>query len=132
MWIMSSSFGPHTAQQWLELSRHMVRTLPDGGLAMHYDPAIAQAFKAMTPEVSAASAMQLWQLYDRIHARTLLLRGAQSDLLSPETAQAMVHRGPMAKLVEFEGVGHAPTLMAQDQVQVVSEFLLAPEATVAA
>ncbi len=128
----SSSFGPHTAEQWLELSRPMVRALPGGGLGLHYDPAIAQVFRATTPEASAAGALQLWQLYDRIQARTLLLHGAQSDLLAPETAQAMARRGPRAKLVEFEGVGHAPTLMAQDQVTAVTDFLLAPDETVAA
>ena len=132
MWAVSQSFGPHTAEQWLELSRPMVRALPGGGLTLHYDPAIAQAFGAMTPEAAAAGALQLWQLYDRIQARTLLLRGVQSDLLAPETAQAMTRRGPRAKLVEFEGVGHAPTLMAQDQVKAVTEFLLAPEEAVAA
>ncbi|ART48066.1 alpha/beta fold hydrolase [Acidovorax carolinensis] len=132
MWVISSSFGPHTPEQWLELSRPMVRALPDGGLALHYDPAIAQAFRSMTPEASAAGALQLWQLYDRIRARTLLLRGAQSDLLAPETADAMTRRGPRAKRVEFEGVGHAPTLMAQDQVSAVTNFLLAPQETVPA
>jgi pimeloyl-ACP methyl ester carboxylesterase len=132
LWAIFSSFGPHTDAQWMELSRPMVRALPGGGLALHYDPAIAQAFGAMTPGASAAGALQLWQLYDRIQARTLLLRGAQSDLLAPETAQAMARRGPRAKLVEFEGVGHAPTLMAQDQVTAVMDFLLAPEETATA
>jgi len=131
MWVISSSFGPHTPEQWLELSRPMVRALPGGGLALHYDPAIAQAFGTMTPEASAAGALQLWQLYDRIQARTLLLRGAQSDLLAPETAEAMTRCGPRAKLVEFGRVGHAPTLMAPDQVSVVTDFLLAPEETAA-
>ena len=60
--------------------------------------------------------------------QTLVLRGAQSDLLSPETAQAMTQRGPKARLVEFPGVGHAPTLIADDQVETVDSFLLAPEA----
>ena len=59
-----------------------------------------------------------------ITARTLLLRGAESDLLSPETALAMTQRGPKARLVEFAGVGHAPTLVADDQVQAVVSFLL--------
>ena len=69
----------------------------------------------------------LWQLYDHIQARTLLLRGAQSDLLSPATAHAMGERGPRAATVEFAGVGHAPTLMAPDQVAVVQSFLLGPD-----
>jgi pimeloyl-ACP methyl ester carboxylesterase len=57
---------------------------------------------------------------------TLLLRGADSDLLSAATAQAMTGRGPRATLVEFEGVGHAPMLQQPEQVQAVKEFLLAP------
>ena len=73
----------------------------------------------------------LWQLYDHITARTLLLRGAQSDLLFRETAQAMAQRGPRAHVVEFEGVGHAPTLVAGDQVAAVTGFLLSAEGVVA-
>ena len=66
----------------------------------------------------------LWQLYDGIQAQTLVVRGAESDLLSLETAQAMTQRGPHAKLVQFEEVGHAPTLIAKDQVAAVAGFLL--------
>ena len=36
----------------------------------------------------------------------------------------MTERGPRARLVEFAGVGHAPTLVAPDQVAAVREFLL--------
>jgi len=52
-----------------------------------------------------------------------VLRGAQSDLLRPDDAQAMTQRGPKARLVEFPGIGHAPTLMAEDQIAVVRGFL---------
>ena len=134
MWAISTSFGPHTPAQWLDLSRAMVRELPQsagGGLALHYDPAIAVPFKTLTQEAAVAGEAALWQLYDHITAQTLLLRGAQSDLLSRETAQAMTQRGPRAQVVEFDGVGHAPTLVAADQVAAVAEFLLAAEGTVA-
>jgi len=43
----------------------------------------------------------------------------------------MTERGPRAHVVEFEGVGHAPTLVAADQVAAVTEFLLAAEGVVA-
>jgi pimeloyl-ACP methyl ester carboxylesterase len=65
----------------------------------------------------------LWHAYDAITCPTLLLRGAESDLLSVATAQAMTQRGPRARLVEFAGVGHAPTLVAADQRQVIESFL---------
>ena len=68
----------------------------------------------------------LWHAYDAIRCPTLLLRGADSDLLSRETAQAMTQRGPKARLHEFAGVGHAPMLVVPDQIAVVREFLLAP------
>ena len=126
MWVISTSFGPHTPEQWLALSQHMVKPMTDekGGVAMHYDPAIALPFRTVTPESAAQGEAALWQVFDNIKAKTLLLRGANSDLLSHETAQAMTERGPKAALMEFEGVGHAPTLIAPDQVQAVADFLL--------
>lgn len=126
MWATSSSFGSHTPAQWLALSRHMVKPKADSldSFTLHYDPAIATPFKAVTEETAAQGAAQLWQLYDNITAQTLLVRGADSDLLSLETAHAMTQRGPKARLVEFEGVGHAPTFVIDDQVQTLVSFLL--------
>jgi pimeloyl-ACP methyl ester carboxylesterase len=124
LWTIASSFGPHTPDQWLELSRPMVKPDPAGGVRLHYDPAIAQAFQSVTQESAAQGEAALWALYDGITANTLLVRGAQSDLLSPRTAQAMTQRGPKAQLVEFSGVGHAPTFVANDQVDCVASFLL--------
>jgi pimeloyl-ACP methyl ester carboxylesterase len=67
----------------------------------------------------------LWQVYDALTCQVLVLRGKDSDLLDIETARGMVERGPKARLVEFEGVGHAPTLIHADQIAPVHEFLLA-------
>lgn len=128
MWKISQSFGPHTPEQWLALSRPMLRPVSppaDTPLRLHYDPAIAEPFKMTTEQTAQQGEAMLWQLYDGIHAQTLVVRGAESDLLSPDTAQEMTQRGPRAKLVQFEGVGHAPTLIAKDQVALVTDFLLA-------
>lgn len=129
LWTISTTFGPHTRDQWLALTRHMIKPVVDatGGFTLHYDPAIALSFGQTTPESAAQGEALLWQLYDNIKARTLLTRGAQSDLLTVETARAMTQRGPKARLVEFSGVGHAPTFVAADQVQVVADFLLGEE-----
>lgn len=122
---ISKGFGPHTREQWLALTRPMLRPAEDGGVRMHYDPALAAPFKVATPETAAAGEIALWRAYDAIGCPTLLLRGADSDLLTADTAQAMAARGPRAHLHQFDGVGHAPTLVAGDQVRVVREFLLA-------
>lgn len=123
LWSISQSFGPHTREQWLALTRPMLK--PDGdGFKPHYDTNIAVPFKALTQAMVAAGEAMTWHAYDAIRCPTLLLRGADSDLLTHETAQAMTQRGPKAQLREFIGVGHAPTLVADDQVRAVREFLL--------
>lgn len=126
LWAIASSFGPHTPEQWLTLTRPQIKPADDGSgrLTLRYDPALAEPFKAVTPESAAQGEAMLWQAYDQITAQTLLLRGADSDLLATATAHAMTQRGPKARLIEFAGVGHAPTLVAHDQVDAVVSFLL--------
>jgi pimeloyl-ACP methyl ester carboxylesterase len=125
IWAISSGFGPHTPEQWRALTEPQLK--PDGdGFKPHYDPAIALPFRAVTPELAKAGEALLWYAYGSLKCPTLLLRGAQSDLLSAATAAAMTQRGPRAQLVEFEGVGHAPMLVQPEQVDAVRTFLLSP------
>jgi pimeloyl-ACP methyl ester carboxylesterase len=121
---ISQGFGPHSREQWLALTRPMLRREGDR-LRLHYDPAIGVALRAMTPAAAAAGKAALWAAYDAIRCPTLVLRGETSDVLSASTATAMQERGPRAKVCEVAGVGHAPTLVAPDQVAIVREFLQA-------
>ncbi|MET0518696.1 MAG: alpha/beta hydrolase [Burkholderiaceae bacterium] len=126
---ISQGFGPHSDEQWAALSAPMFKPAAGGdgqgeqGLTLHYDPKIALPFAALTPELAAAGEATLWRAYDALRCPTLLLRGAESDLLTPETARAMTERGPRARLHEFAGVGHAPMLVQPEQVAAVREFL---------
>jgi len=126
LWAISQGFGPHTREQWLALTRPQLTQDAESFFAPRSDPAIAVPFTAVTPQSAAQGEALLWAAWDSLRIPTLLLRGAQSDLLSHATAQAMTERGPRARLVEFAGVGHAPMLVQPDQVQVVREFLLSP------
>ena len=99
---------------------HSVRQKPDGSLGLAYDPHIGDAFRAAPPQD-----VDLWRSWDAIRCPTLVLRGAESDLLRRADAEAMTERGPRAKLIELPGIGHAPALMAQDQIAAISDFLLA-------
>jgi len=125
LWSISQGFGPHTHERWMELTRPQLRARGDV-IGMHYDPAIAVPIRAVTPQLAAAGQALLWQRYDSLRCPTLLLRGAESDLLSRETAKAMTERGPRARCVEFEGIGHAPMLGTPQQIAVVRDFLLSP------
>jgi pimeloyl-ACP methyl ester carboxylesterase len=116
---ISASFGPLTDAQWEHLTRHNSKQHADGNWGFNYDPGIAAPFQNIT-----LTDIDLWKYYDRVTCPTLLLRGADSDLLLQDTALAMTQRGPKARLVEFAGVGHAPMLMSPDQISAVREFLV--------
>jgi pimeloyl-ACP methyl ester carboxylesterase len=112
-----SPFGPLGDEQWEHLTRTVGRERPDGRVGFVYDPGIAEPFR------NAPAPPDLWPVWEAIRCPTLLLRGADSDLLSPATARRMTETGPRPRLVEFDGVGHAPMLLTRDQVQAVVGFL---------
>jgi pimeloyl-ACP methyl ester carboxylesterase len=114
---ISATFGPHDDALWAHLVGTVVGQRADGRWGFVYDPGIAVPFRANPAPAD------LWGLWDAIRCPTLVLRGAQSDLLSRETAAAMTARGPKATLIEFAGVGHAPTLLVPEQIRPVVEFL---------
>jgi len=114
---VSASFGPLTDEQWKHLAETTSRRTADGGWRLKYDPGIAVPFRA------TQSGGDLWPIWDAIRCPTLLLRGAESDLLSRSTAEAMRSRGPAPEIVEFAGVGHAPMLLSADQIRPVTAFL---------
>jgi len=120
--VVCAPFGPLTDAQWRHLTEHGAKQHADGSWGMSYDPGIGIPFQKPKEEIAD---VDLWQHYDAIRCPTLLLRGSQSDLLLADTAAQMTQRGPRARLVEFDGIGHAPMLMARDQIEVVRDFLLA-------
>ncbi len=117
---VSAPFGLHSDAEWRFLTEVVVRKNGAGGYRMHYDPKIAEPFRAAAPEKD----VEMWPMWDAVSCPTLVLRGALSDLLARDTCREMERRGPKAKVVEVAGVGHAPTLMHDDQIKIVREFLL--------
>jgi pimeloyl-ACP methyl ester carboxylesterase len=69
----------------------------------------------------------IWNHYDAIHVPVLCLRGAESDLVLPETTQEMLQRGPgalgLTQVAEIEACGHAPALNVPEQLALVSQFV---------
>ena len=118
MKTVSRPFGPLTEAQWTHLAVHNAKQFEDGSWGMNYDPAIGDAFNS-----GVLRDVDLWASFDQVRCPTLVLRGADSDLLTPLIAAEMQTRGPRPRLIEFAGVGHAPMLMADDQIAAVRDFL---------
>jgi pimeloyl-ACP methyl ester carboxylesterase len=121
---VSAGFGLHDSDGWQDLTRFVFHE-QDGPWVKHYDLRIAQPFVGQTPEELAVAEQLLWQAWDHLSCPALVLRGAQSDILTKPTLTQMLARNPGASSVEFEGVGHAPTLRSADQIAAVRGFLLA-------
>jgi pimeloyl-ACP methyl ester carboxylesterase len=118
---VSAPFGKLSDEQWRHLTEHCVCQDSDGSWRFRYDPKIAEPFKASF----SGGPIDLWPYYERVSCPTLVVRGAESDLLTRETWQRMGSCGPRAKLVEIPEVGHAPLFLTDDQIAVARDFLLA-------
>ena len=100
------------------MAEHSARSLPDVGLALHYDPAITAAVAGAEPADPL-----LWPLWDALDLPRLVIRGADSDTLLPETFDRMAAGGARTLLVP--DAGHAPALMDAESIAAVREFLSA-------
>jgi pimeloyl-ACP methyl ester carboxylesterase len=121
--VTAAPFGLKSRDDWRELIEPTLRRDGDRWV-FRYDPAIALPFKSTTPQSATAAEAATWALYDNIKARTLIVRGAESDLLTPETAAEMAGRGPRPEVAEVPGVGHAPTFMLPNEIALARDFLL--------
>lgn len=114
-------FGALTDVQWRHLAETSARRLPDGRLTPHYDPGITRQFFQPPEEY------ELWPHYDALTVPTLMLRGANSDLIERRTVDTMRTRGPGAQgllqVEEIDGCGHAPALNVPEQMALVENFL---------
>ena len=113
-------FGPFTDEQWQGLVRSSARALDNAKIGLAYDPGIAEPLKAMPKED-----VDLWSTWSKVPCPVLVIRGEQSDLLLADTAEQMTTSGPGAELAVLAGMGHAPTLMSEDQIALVSDWLSA-------
>lgn len=110
-------YGWLSDAQWWRLTESSVRRLPDGRVTPHYDPAMVRQF------INYPQDYDLWAAWDSLRLPVLCLRGAESDLLLADTAEAMRQRGPCAAVVEIAGCGHAPALNVPAQLGLVERFL---------
>lgn len=116
--ITHQEFGRLSGEQWAHLTRHGMRQRADGRFAPAYDPAIAAVLTAQP-----AQDVPMWPIWDGVGCPVLVLRGAQSKLLLPETVAEMRTRGPACDVVEIADAGHAPALMDEAQIKTIMEWL---------
>ncbi|MEQ9637092.1 MAG: alpha/beta hydrolase [Devosia marina] len=110
-------FGENSESFWRRMVDTSMRRTDKGQVTVHYDPAIVSTM------VENKADLDVWNAYDAVTAHTLLIRGAQSDVLPPTVASAMRMRGPCPELVTIPDCGHAPTFSDEKQIDLLRTFL---------
>ena len=101
-----------------EVRKHYIET-PEG-LKINYDPALREA----TLQMAEAPAIDLWPFFDALQGLPLaLIRGANSDLLAPETAAEMRRRRPDMIYAEIPDRGHVPFLDEPKALAALNQWL---------
>jgi pimeloyl-ACP methyl ester carboxylesterase len=119
--LLAASFGPLTPEEWREINTPLLHEV-DGAWRFRYDPRIGEPLKSVTPEQNEQGEQFLWRSLAAFKGPLLVVRGAQSDLLSRETVAKMVETGHDVSSVEIAGTGHAPAFLAADQIEVARRF----------
>ena len=127
-----AQWGTLSDEQWRHLSEHSVQRSEDGSYILACDPAVGVATAwGWSPEAKLGNrsllGMELWSVWQAVQCPTLVIRGADSEVLTPDTVARMQERGPRTTVVELPGIGHAPSLMAVDQIALVHDFLTGDE-----
>jgi pimeloyl-ACP methyl ester carboxylesterase len=105
---------------WHTMARRVAQQLPDGSIALAYDPAIAKVITRPQP-VPAPSLIPLFEALAKMPV--LVIRGALSDILSEEGVAAMRRIKPDLETAEVPRVGHAPTLEETEARNALAAFL---------
>ncbi len=111
-------FGPGDDADFAAMLKWLVKPAAGGGLTWKMDPAIRKP----PPGTSTVLPIGFWDEYEKIDAPILILRGALSAVLTPETAEKMCGVARRAKLVLVPGVGHAPSLVEPESLRALREF----------
>ncbi|MFW8566296.1 alpha/beta fold hydrolase [Orrella sp. 11846] len=119
----AQSFGLQTDEQWEMFTRHYF-VQKDGHWIKHYDPNIAMGFAGMTPEMMAKGEEYLWHVYSKITSDILVLHGVESDLLTAESVARMQASNARTQVRSIEGVGHAPSLLKDHEIDLLESFLV--------
>lgn len=120
--INEVAFPGNTADDWKAWAKRTFRSDADGRIVLDYDPQIAQAIRGANLKPTSLLAKMLYRRLAR-NRPTLLIRGANSDIVGPEEAAYMRRAAPTLEYAEVPDVGHAPMLVEPQARAALASFL---------
>ena len=114
-------FGIRSEEHWQQVFKASFVQLADGRYKLAYDPGIGKPF--IQPVSDDMADIDLSGFWNKVQCPSLVLRGEHSDILSHANARAMCESKPQAELVEWAGIGHAPSLLEPQQIDLIADWL---------
>lgn len=105
-------------RQWDHLVQHGVRERDGGGYALHYDPVIAE-----TTAAGANNDIDLRAVWQGVKCHQALIWGQDSDILTADTVAQMQSDNAALEVLEVPDIGHVPSLMEDDQIRWIQDWL---------
>lgn len=115
-------FGIADTDVWSQFVAHSLHEEANGVVRLKTDPDIAAPLLAAMDQTAGAP-VDLSSVWEQVRCPSLIIRGENSDLLSAETANAMLAVNLKAETVTMRGCGHAPSLTTAEQIAPVVRFL---------
>jgi pimeloyl-ACP methyl ester carboxylesterase len=118
--LFETQFPRLTAEQWLAAAERTWK-MEDGALVPTYDVRLASTLAELDIERPLPS---MWNEFDALaRVPILVIRGANSDILSATTVDAMRARHPSLETIEVPDQGHVPLLDGPDLIDRIAEFV---------
>ena len=117
--LFDAQFPKLGPDDWIASARRAFRQ-ENGALVPTYDVKLATTLEGVDFEKPFPP---LWQQFDALgHCPMMVIRGANSDILSPATVEAMRARRATLETIEVPDQGHTPLLAEADVIARISDF----------
>ena len=120
-----SHFPLFGAAEWDVMARRTWKIAGNGKMVTRYDKKLMKILETLDLE---APLPDLWPYFNGLaNVPVLAIRGANSDLLAPDTLLEMARRHPSCETFTAPGQGHAPSLGSKDVITRISRLIAKAE-----
>ncbi|MGN7618721.1 MAG: alpha/beta hydrolase [Ehrlichia sp.] len=118
------NFGINQEHHWQHIIKHSIMKNPDNTYSLAVDPKIGIAFDEEINSVKDIDTWSIWDIWEKIQSKILVIRGGLSNILTRTTLNKMIQSKQYIDSIEYPNIGHAPALVDDYQIYDIQNWLL--------